>query len=119
MNAHFNILSWYAAIALSQAAFAQDAALTAGSLPQVVVREAAIPAILRAGDLATGSDASTMDTPFSAKSMPVEVLRSRGGATLQDALRNVRRVQADSGFNGVLFLTRNPRATRGSGTCCG
>jgi iron complex outermembrane receptor protein len=42
-----------------------------------------------------------MDTPFSASSLPVDVLRAQGGSTLQEALRNIPGVQADSGFNGA------------------
>jgi iron complex outermembrane receptor protein len=55
---------------------------------------------IRATSLATGTSGSLMDTPFSVSSVSAELLRDQGGTTLQDALRNVPGVQADSGFNG-------------------
>ncbi len=70
------------------------------ALPVTEVRGSAVPALLRAGSLATGSAGSTLDTPFSASSLPAEVLREQGGTSLQEALRNIPGVQADSGFNG-------------------
>ena len=94
-------LTWAMAAATAPAAWAQAQAEPGSALPAVVVRESAVPQILRAGSLATGTSASTMDTPFSASSLPVDVLRAQGGTTLQEALRNIPGVQADSGFNGA------------------
>lgn len=74
---------------------------TAGtSLPIVEVRAPAVPSLLRAGNLVSGAAASTMDTPFSVSSLPLEALRTQAVVSLQDALRNIPGVQADSGFNG-------------------
>ncbi|KRC34362.1 TonB-dependent siderophore receptor [Acidovorax sp. Root219] len=100
MNATIKALTWSVAAATSHMALAQGQAQPGSTLPPVVVRESAVPEILRAGNLATGSAASTMDTPFSASSLPVDVLRAQGATTLQEALRNIPGVQADSGFNG-------------------
>lgn len=114
-----NFLSWSIAAALSPAALAQSQTQTAGTLREVVVREAAIAPILRGGSLATGSDAATIDTPFSVSSMPVDVLRTQGGTTLQDALRNIPGIQADSGFNGShtqFFILRGAIMDSGTGS---
>lgn len=99
MNTHLKPLAWAVAAATAPVAWAQ--AEPGSALPPVVVRGSAVPEILRAGSLATGGSASTMDTPFSASSLPVDVLRAQGGSTLQEALRNIPGVQADSGFNGA------------------
>lgn len=85
---------------LAQAAFAQSGQPAAPSLPAVEIRGAATAPLLRGGSLATGAASSTMDTPFSVTSLPLDVLREQGGTTLQEALRNLPGVQADSGFNG-------------------
>lgn len=100
MNATIKILAWSVAAATAHVAHAQGQAQPEATLPPVVVRESAVPEILRAGKLATGSSTSTIDTPFSASSLPVDVLRAQGGTSLQEALRNIPGVQADSGFNG-------------------
>ncbi|RYX97762.1 MAG: TonB-dependent siderophore receptor [Comamonadaceae bacterium] len=101
---HTRPLRWWltCAIASSPASFvaANAHAQPVQSLPAVEVRAPAIPLLQRAGKLATGTDASTLDTPFSASSLPVDVLREQGGVSLQDALRNIPGAQADSGFNG-------------------
>ena len=52
------------------------------------------------GVLATGIDASVLETPFSVTTVPGDAVREQSGTTLQDALRNVPGAQADSGFNG-------------------
>lgn len=104
MNTSIKRLGCAIVAATAELASAQGAPAPApapeSALPAVVVREAAVPPLLQAGSLATGSQASTMDTPFSASSLPVDVLRAQGGTTLQEALRNIPGVQADSGFNG-------------------
>ena len=51
--------------------------------------------------------------------MPTEDLRAQGGTSLQDALRNVPGVQADSGFNGAhtqFFSIRGAIADSGTGS---
>ena len=119
MNTHTHILAWAVAAATSPMAFAQAQAVPGSVLPAVTVRESAAPQILRAGSLATGSAASTMDTPFSASSLPVDVLRAQGGTTLQEALRNIPGVQADSGFNGShtqFFTLRGAIMDSGTGS---
>lgn len=88
-------------------------------LPDVEVRAQRIAPLLRTGNLVTGSNASTMDTPFSASSLPVDVLREQGATSLQEALRNVPGVQADSGFNGShtqFFTLRGSIADSGTGS---
>ncbi len=107
MNATNKLLTWSVAAATSHMALAQGQPPSGSTLPPVVVGESSDPAILCAGNLATGSAASTMDTPFSASSLPVDVLRAQGATTLQEALRNIPGVQADSGFNGshIQFFT--------------
>lgn len=119
MNPHTKILAWTLAAATSPMALAQNQGAPGNALPSVTVREAAAPEILRAGSLATGSAASTMDTPFSASSLPVDVLRAQGGTTLQEALRNIPGVQADSGFNGShtqFFTLRGAIMDSGTGS---
>ena len=92
------------------------------TLPVVEIKASstpALPAAQRASSLATGSAGSTMDTPFSVSSMPTEDLRAQGGTSLQDALRNVPGVQADSGFNGAhtqFFSIRGAIADSGTGS---
>lgn len=119
MNATIKALTWSVAAATSHMALAQSQAQPGSTLPAVVVRESALPEILRAGNLATGSAASTMDTPFSASSLPVDVLRAQGATTLQEALRNIPGVQADSGFNGShtqFFTLRGAIMDSGTGS---
>lgn len=119
MKISTNFLGWSVAVALSPAALAQSQTQPVETLREVVVRESAVSPILRAGSLATGSDAATIDTPFSTSSMPVEVLRAQGGTTLQDALRNIPGVQADSGFNGShtqFFTLRGAIMDSGTGS---
>ncbi|MDO9403906.1 MAG: TonB-dependent siderophore receptor [Polaromonas sp.] len=91
------------------------------ALPAVEVRATAVPAspLLKAGRLTTGTDASTLDTPFSASSLPTEVLREQGGTSLQEALRNIPGAQADSGFNGAhaqFFILRGAIADSATGS---
>ena len=92
------------------------------TLPVVEIKASstpALPAAQRASSLATGSAGSTLDTPFSVSSMPTEDLRAQGGTSLQDALRNVPGVQADSGFNGAhtqFFSIRGAIADSGTGS---
>lgn len=119
MHDKTKIVAW--AVAATTAHMASVHAQTApgNALPAVTVREAAVPEILRTGSLATGSAASTMDTPFSASSLPVDVLRAQGGTTLQEALRNIPGVQADSGFNGShtqFFTLRGAIMDSGTGS---
>lgn len=83
------ILTLAVTAAVSQIAAAQSPTDSSKTLSPVVVRETAIAPLVKAGNLATGTNASTMDTPFSASSLPVDVLRAQGGTTLQDALRNM------------------------------
>ena len=74
---------------------------TTHTLPTVEVKAQPLPPAQRASSLATGTVGSTMDTPFSVSNVPTEALRAQSGTSLQDALRNVPGVQADSGFNGA------------------
>lgn len=119
MTANTKILTWTLLAATSHMASAQGQSAPGSSLPTVTVREAAAPEILRAGSLATGSASSMMDTPFSASSLPVDVLRAQGRTTLQEALRNIPGVQADSIFNGSqtqFFTLRGAIMDSGTGS---
>lgn len=69
--------------------------------------------------LATGSDRPALETPFSGASVAGRTVRDQGGSTLQDALRNVPGVQADSGFNGAhtqFFVLRGAAVDSGTGS---
>ncbi|RYF39019.1 MAG: TonB-dependent receptor, partial [Comamonadaceae bacterium] len=113
-----HLLACAASTCLAPAGWAQ--ALPAGpTLTPVEVRAQAQQAAQRAGKLATGAEASVLDTPFSASSLPADVLREQGGTTLQEALRNVPGVQADSGFNGAhaqFFVLRGAIADSATGS---
>ena len=105
-------------LGLAQTTRAESQLADPPTLPAVEVRGTLSPA-LRSGSLATGSASSTMDTPFSASSLPVDVLREQGGTSLQEALRNLPGVQADSGFNGShtqFFTLRGAIADSGTGS---
>ena len=69
--------------------------------------------------LATGSDRPSLETPFSTGSVSGATVREQGGSTLQDALRNIPGVQADSGFNGShtqFFVLRGSIVDSGTGS---
>ena len=69
--------------------------------------------------LATGSDRPSLETPFSTGSVSGRTVREQGGSTLQDALRNIPGVQADSGFNGAhnqFFVVRGAVVDSGTGS---
>lgn len=116
MTFRFNLLTMAVFAVTAQGAHAQAVDKT---LPAVDVNASAVPPLLRAGRLATGENASTLDTPFSASSLPVDVLRAQGGTSLQEALRNIPGVQADSGFNGShtqFFTLRGAIMDSGTGS---
>jgi iron complex outermembrane receptor protein len=119
MKQQTQILSLAVMAAVSSMSSAQTPQDVNKSLPAVVVREPAVPALLKAGNLATGAASSTMDTPFSASSLPIDALKEQGGTSLQDALRNIPGVQADSGFNGShtqFFTLRGAIMDSGTGS---
>lgn len=102
-------------LSLSPGALAQ----TANTLSEVTVSAPASPPEQRAGTLATGLPGTVLDTPFSVSTVPASTLREQGGTTLQDILRNVPGVQADSGFNGShtqFFTVRGAIADSGTGS---
>ncbi len=99
MNFRINLIA-LAVMSLATQGVRAQAQTAYKTLPAVEVKESSVPPLLRAGRLATGEAGSTLDTPFSATSLPVDVLRAQGGTSLQEALRNIPGVQADSGFNG-------------------
>lgn len=108
------VLPWFAAPALSQ-----TASTPAPSLPETTVTAPATPAVQRAGTLATGIAGTALDTPFSVNTVPGELVRAQGGSTLQEALRNVPGVQADSGFNGShtqFYILRGAVTDSGTGS---
>ena len=79
----------------------------------------ATTAAQRTGTLATGLPGSVLETPFSVTTVPADTLREQSATTLQDALRNVPGVQADSGFNGShtqFFSIRGAVADSGTGS---
>ncbi len=89
------------------------------TLPAVEVKATSIPTGQRTSNLATGTTSTDLDTPFSVSTVPAELLRAQGGSSLQDALRNVPGVQADSGFNGShtqFFSVRGAIADSGTGS---
>jgi iron complex outermembrane receptor protein len=86
-------------------------------LPAVRVTGRAVPE--GGARLATGTDRPALETPFSATSVTGRTVREQGGSTLQDALRNVPGVQADSGFNGThtqFFVLRGAAVDSGTGS---
>ena len=85
--------------AAAQSASARNAA-DPPSLGATTVNAPAYRPEQQRGPLATGTDASMLETPFSVTTVPADAVREQAGTTLQDALRNVPGAQADSGFNG-------------------
>lgn len=102
------------------AAFHANAQDAAAALPSVTVTASpAREAQQRAGSLATGTAATALEVPASVSSVPAELLRAQSVTTLQEALRNVPGVQADSGFNGShsqFFVLRGTIADSGTGS---
>lgn len=90
---------------------------TAGVLPAVRVdQQKAAPS---ASSLLLGSSATSLDTPFSISRVAAAQLREQAVTTLQEALRNVPGVQADSGFNGShtqFFILRGAVSDSGTGS---
>ncbi|MBU1358586.1 MAG: TonB-dependent siderophore receptor [Gammaproteobacteria bacterium] len=104
---------------LAAPVLAQTVPSSTPSLPVTTVLAPATQPVQRAGSLATGTDANALDTPFSATSVPAELIRDQGGTTLQDALRNVPGAQADTGFNGShtqFFILRGAVTDSGTGS---
>lgn len=106
-----------AAVAASSACcVAQTAPPSPQTLPAVTVTGQSESS---ASGLATGLDRPTLETPFSTGSVSGRTVRDQGGTTLQDALRNVPGVQADSGFNGShtqFFVLRGAVVDSGTGS---
>lgn len=74
---------------------------------------------IAATSLATGQGGSLLETPFSVSKVSAELLREQGVTSLQDALRNVPGIQADSGFNGAhaqFFSIRGAVVDNGTGS---
>lgn len=90
------------------------------TLPAIEVRESnSLPIVLPTRNVTTGSEAASIDTPFSVTNIPVDVVNAQAGTTLQDALRNVPGAQADSGFNGSqtqFFILRGAIADSATGS---
>ncbi len=104
-----------AALAISLPAAAQSAI----TLREVTVTAPASPPEQPTGTLATGLPGTVLETPFAVSTVPASTLREQGGTTLQDILRNVPGVQADSGFNGShtqFFTVRGAIADSGTGS---
>ena len=100
-------------------ASAQTAADPSPTLPVTTVVAPAIKPVQRSGSLATGIEGTTLDTPFSVNTVAGELVREQGGTTLQDALRNVPGVQADTGFNGShtqFYILRGAVTDSGTGS---
>lgn len=89
-------------------------------LPVVEVRELQFSTInVPARNVATGTAAQNLETPFSVTEVPLELVTAQAGQSLQDALRNVPGAQADSGFNGShtqFFVLRGAIADSGTGS---
>ena len=103
--------------AFACACVAQTPSPAADTLPAVTVTGRADAT--GGARLATGSDRPALETPFSAGSVSGRTVREQGGTTLQDALRNVPGVQADSGFNGThtqFFVLRGAVVDSGTGS---
>jgi len=105
---------------LGPLSFAQTAAAqAAASLGEVTVTAPAARPEQRTGSLATGLPGTVLETPFSVSTVPAAQLREQAATTLQDALRNVPGVQADSGFNGShtqFFTLRGAAVDSGTGS---
>jgi iron complex outermembrane receptor protein len=117
MNNHVKSILLGASLAASHTAFASDDT----QLPAitVIVPGQTLKDGQRAGTLATGSNGSIMDVPFSVTSVDGDRVRDQAGTTLQDALRNVPGAQADSGFNGShtqFFILRGAVSDSGTGS---
>lgn len=94
-------------------------AQTPPTLSEVKVTAPADRPEQRTGLLATGLPGTALETPFSVSTVPADKLREQAGTTLQDALRNVPGVQADTGFNGShtqFFSLRGAVADSGTGS---
>ncbi len=116
MNPHALVVPVFALMALP--AWAQVPDPTPPNATVVVTGHASKP-LPRPPDLATGVPGTALETPFSTGSVPASLVRDQAGTTLQDALRNVPGVQADSGFNGVhtqFFVLRGAVADSGTGS---
>lgn len=87
--------------------------------PTVIISGQALRDGQRSGTLASGTNGSVMDVPFSVDSVDGERVREQAGTTLQDALRNIPGAQADSGFNGShtqFFILRGAVSDSGTGS---
>ncbi len=87
------------------------------SLPPVEVRASNLQ--LQSRNVATGTQAANLDTPYSVSEVSTDLVHAQGGRTLQDALRNVPGAQADTGFNGShtqFFVLRGAIADSGTGS---
>ena len=114
ISAHTFTLAAFASMGAVPAAHADD-----GTLATMTVTAPAAPPVQRSGSLATGLSGTVMETPFSVTAVPAETVRAQAGSSLQDALRNVPGVQADSGFNGShtqFFSIRGAVASSGTGS---
>jgi iron complex outermembrane receptor protein len=89
-------------------------------LPEIEVRDSPFSATsVPTRNVATGTAAQNLETPFSVTEVPMELVGAQAGQSLQDALRNVPGAQADSGFNGShtqFFVLRGAIADSATGS---